>query len=204
MQYDIKEGLKQAYNNHAQEREKNGAQEWKIRVRQAFLDMLNEEEKKTVLELGAGHGRDSKFFKDNNLEVIALDISEEMIRLCKKKGVEAYARDFCDLSGLNRKFDAVWAMNSLLHVEKSKLELVLGQIDSVLNNSGLFYMGVYGGVDQEGVWEDDIYTPHRFFSFYADASIKEIVKRHFEIVSFEVIETGGKYYFQSIIMRKKG
>ena len=94
-------------------------------------------------------------------------------------------------------------MNCLLHVEKEKLDFVLHEIDSVLNSSGLFFMGVYGGIDQEGIWENDIYTPKRFFSFHSDENILRIVKEHFSIVDFQKIETHGKFHFQSIVMRKK-
>jgi len=94
-------------------------------------------------------------------------------------------------------------MNSLLHVEKSNLNLVMEEINNNLNASGLFFMGVYGGEDSEGIWDEDIYTPHRFFSFHTDESIKKYVTKYFELISFERIETGGKYYFQSIILRKK-
>lgn len=201
---DIKSSLKQTYNNHAQEREKNEMQEWKARPRQTFLTLLQKENKRTLLEIGAGHGRDSKFFKDNNLEVVAVDLSDEMVKLCREKGIEAYEHDFYNLSGINRRFDAVWAMNCLLHVEKDRLGSVLNEISLVLNTSGLYFMGVYGGFDEEGIWEDDTYTPKRFFSFYTDDSILKVVKNYFDIVRFEKIDTGGKYYFQSMILRKKG
>ena len=199
----IKEILKQSYNNYAHVREKNKLQEWKIKPRDLFLQLLLNDGKSILLDVGAGTGRDSKFFMNNNIDVIAVDLSDEMIKLCREKGIESYELDFYNLHEIGKKFDAVWAMNSLLHVEKANLNLVLQEIRSVLNPLGLFFMGVYGGEDSEGIWEDDIYTPHRFFSFYTDENIKKVVSNYFELISFERIETGGKYYFQSIIMRKK-
>lgn len=203
MDIDIKESLKEAYNAKAHERNMNEVQEWKIRPREIFLSMLEAENKSTLLEIGAGHGRDSKYFKENNLQVTAVDLSEEMVRLCREKDIEAYEMDFYNLSKLNKRFDAVWAMNCLLHVEKANLCSVLKEINGVLNPSGLFFMGVYGGEDKEGIWEDDSYIPKRFFAFYTDESIKNAVQVYFDIISFERIETGGDYYFQSVIMRKK-
>ena len=203
MTNEIKEILKQSYNNYALEREKNHLQEWKIKVRDSFLKLLLNEDKSTLLDIGAGTGKDSKFFMDNNLDVVAVDLSDEMIKLCRGKGIGAYELDFYNLHQTGKKFDAVWSMNSLLHVEKSNLNLVLEGIKSVLNPSGLFFMGVYVGEDSEGIWQEDFYTPHRFFSFYTDENIKNAVSNHFELISFEKIETGGKYHFQSMIMRKK-
>jgi cyclopropane fatty-acyl-phospholipid synthase-like methyltransferase len=203
MMSETKEILKQAYNNYAHEREKREIVEWKLRIRESFLKLLLNEGKSTLLDIGAGVGRDSEFFMNNNIDVIAVDLSNEMIKLCGAKGIESYELDFYNLHQIGNKFDAVWSMNSLLHVEKANLNCVLEEINNVLNPSGLFFMGVYGGEDSEGIWQEDIYTPHRFFSSYTDEKIKKIISNHFELVSFEIIEVGGNRHFQSIIMRKK-
>lgn len=199
---ETKEILRQSYNKYAQEREKSEIQEWKLKLRDSFLKLLLKEGKNTLLDIGAGVGRDSKYFMNYSIKVMAIDLSEEMIKLCQEKGIEAQQLDFYNIHQLGKKFDAVWSMNSLLHVEKANLEVVFEEIRNALNPLGLFFMGVYGGEDSEGIWEDDIYTPHRFFSFFSDENIKKVVSNYFEIISFERIETGGKYYFQSIIMRK--
>lgn len=198
-----RDNLKKAYNNNAHIREKNEMQAWKVKPREEFLEILKHERKSTILDIGAGHGRDSKFFKDNDLHVTAVDLSDEMIRLCREKGIEAYELDFNELHKIDKTFDSVWAMNSLLHVEKNYLPQVLQGIKDRLKSTGLFFMGVYGGEDQEGIWDDDFYSPKRYFSFYTDDSIKRIVSKYFELVSYERIDTGGKYYFQSIVLRKK-
>lgn len=203
MTREVKEILRQAYNNFAHERDKNELQEWKKRPRDLFLKLLINEGKSTLLDIGAGTGRDSKFFINNKFDVMAVDLSDEMIRLCQEKGIESYQLDFYNLHQIGKKFDAVWSMNSLLHVEKASLNFVLEEIKNVLKPFGLFFMGVYGGDDSEGIWQDDKYTPHRFFSFYTDETIQKVVSNYFQVISFERIETGGKYHFQSIIMRKK-
>jgi cyclopropane fatty-acyl-phospholipid synthase-like methyltransferase len=200
---DIKQNLIKSYNNHAGERDKNKQQEWKIETRNLFFEKLKKENKETLLDIGAGTGVDSKFFMENNFDVMAVDFSEEMIKICKKKYINSIQLDFENLHKLGKKFDAIWSMNSLLHVEKLKLNLVLKEIKSILNPNGLFFMGVYGGEDSEGFWEKDKYTPSRFFSFYTDENIKKIVSCYFEIVSFNRIETGEKYHFQAIIMKNK-
>jgi cyclopropane fatty-acyl-phospholipid synthase-like methyltransferase len=160
MSVNIKDGLRQSYNNHACDREKNEMQEWKRQPRQKFLERIKEENKKTLLEIGAGTGRDSRFFLDNNLQVTAADLSAEMVKLCREKDIKAYELDFFEIAQLNKKFDAVWAMNCLLHVEKANLGIVLQGINNVLEPSGLFFMGVYGGEDKR-VYGKKISTPQK-------------------------------------------
>ncbi|MFA6941167.1 MAG: class I SAM-dependent methyltransferase [Clostridiaceae bacterium] len=201
MKAETIDSLKESYNKYADVREKSKIQPWKAEIRKNFLELLKEEEKTTLLDVGAGPGRDSKFFSDNGLKTIAADFSREMVRLCKEKGLEARELDFLSLHLLNRKFDAVWALNSLLHIEKKDFSTVLEEIKGVLNPDGIFFLGVYGGEDFEGIREEDFYIPHRFFSFYTDEEIKEKVKKHFSIIDFKTIETGGKYHFQSLILK---
>lgn len=203
MQNNSRESLKETYNKYANIREKNEIQPWKVENRRKFLEIVKKEDKTSLLEIGAGIGRDSKFFMDNGLKVKATDLSSEMVALCKEKGIETFELDFYNIHTIKETFDCVWAMNCLLHAEKRNLPLILKEISGVLKPSGLFFMGVYGGEDSEGIWKEDIYTPHRFFSFYTDEAINEVVARCFDIVNFERIETGGKYHFQSIILRKK-
>jgi len=69
--------------------------------------------------------------------------------------------------------------------------------------NGLFFYGVYGGQNSEGIWEDDRYEPKRFFNFYTDEDIKRLVQKYFILEDFHTIDMGeGKPHFQSITLRK--
>jgi hypothetical protein len=94
-------------------------------------------------------------------------------------------------------------MNSLLHVPKSSLVSVLNNIKQIIKSGGYFYIWVYGGYNFEGVWDEDPYSPNRFFSFYQDEEIKEVVSKEFEIIHFDIVPMGGmRADYQSIILRK--
>jgi hypothetical protein len=67
-------------------------------------------------------------------------------------------------------------------------------------------MGRHGGIDFEGVWEDDGYEPKRFFSLYQDADLQQVVSEFFTISSFDPIivdRTNTELHFQSVILQKK-
>lgn len=200
----FKDNIKNYYNQEAELRESKSVKpEWKIKVRQNFYNVLKQENKKTLLELGAGAGYDSAFFMDNGLSVIAVDISNEMVIKCREKGIEAYELDFYDLSALNIKFDCIYAINSLLHVPKNDLHKVLHEIDLSLNKDGLFYLGLYGGNDTETEFiKSDISDTPRFFAFHSDIYLKNVLKDQFNIINFETLDLGTDI-FHSIILRKK-
>jgi Cyclopropane fatty acid synthase and related methyltransferases len=171
MSEKIRNELLSYYNQEAGLRNESPVQEWKYKLREAYLSLILSDNKKTLLEIGAGPGKDSKFFSDNGLKVTAVDLSAEMVRHCREKGIEAYELDYSDVRTLGRMFDCIWSMNSLLHLEKDELPPVLKELDSVLNPDGLFYMGVYGGADREAYRRDkEIPIPRFFLSFLMTVS----------------------------------
>jgi SAM-dependent methyltransferase len=80
-------------------------------------------------------------------------------------------------------FDAVYALNCLLHVPNADLPTVLRAIRTVLRPGGLFFLGVYGGEPAEGIAEDDQYDPPRFFSWRSGAQIQGFARQSFDISS---------------------
>ncbi|OZM56137.1 hypothetical protein CIB95_13595 [Lottiidibacillus patelloidae] len=73
-----------------------------------------------------------------------------------------------------------------------------------MKEDGLFYLGTYGGFDSEGIWENDSYNPKRFFAFYKESELKEIISEVFTIESFRTLPIDGEgpdYY--GMILRKK-
>ena len=141
----IKQELRKTYDLSATDRDGRDISLWKQEERQSFLELIKKEQKTTLLEIGAGPGKDSRFFQDHDLQVISTDLSPQMVQLCRAKGLEAYVMDFLNLNFPDTHFDAVYALNCLLHVPKVELPAVLTAIHRILKPSGLFFMGVYGG-----------------------------------------------------------
>jgi SAM-dependent methyltransferase len=205
MYEELIDPLRYAYDLKAYERDGYEISSWKIEERDRFLSLLKQEQKRSLLEIGSGPGKYGRFFQDNGLDVVCTDLSPEMVRLCREKGLTAYEMDFMNLDFTDRSFDAVFALNCLLHVPGNDLGRVLRAIRALLRPSGLFYMGVYGGKEFEGIWPEDRYEPKRFFSFHTDEWIQQAVTEYFEILSFRSIplEEEQDMHFQSLTLKKE-
>jgi SAM-dependent methyltransferase len=200
----MKNKLIESYNNHAQERDTYTMEAWKVEERANFLTLLQSKSKQSFLEIGAGTGRASKFFQDMGMNVTCIDLSPEMIKLCQQKGLSAQVMDMTNLDFPPDSFDAVYALNSLLHIPKADSRIVLENVKKVLKSSGLFYLGVYGSDEEfEGIWDQDAYHPKRFFSFHTDENIRQITAEIFELLYFKRIPiNGSRPHFQSLILGK--
>lgn len=196
--------LRTTYNRESAERREHAEQEtWKAAERQRFLALLQQEGKTTLLEIGAGTGKDSLFFRDNGLHVVCTDLSPAMINLCREKGLEAYVMDFLSLDFPPASFDALYALNCLLHVPTRELSAVLQKLRDLLRPDGLFFLGVYGGIEQEGVRADDWHTLPRFFAQHTDEFMQRATAPFFELVSFKAIPLQSKtWHFQSMVLRR--
>ena len=203
IRYDeVLDPLRRAYDTRAAWRDGLAKQPWKVAERQAFRDRLAPGAR--LLEVGAGTGQDSAFFQRQGLAVVAADLSPVMVEHCRAKGIEAHVRDFLHLDFPAGSFDAVFAMNCLLHVPNRDLPAVLAAIRAVLRPGGLFFAGVYGGEESaEGSLEDDQHVPPRFFSWRTDEQLLGFAAAaRFDVVDFHPVDTGGGYRFQSLTLRR--
>lgn len=208
MNYDeVKKALRDSYDKTAADRDRGGISEWKAAERANFLAWLQREQKQTLLEIGAGPGRDSLFFHEQGLSVTCTDLSPEMVKLCQAKGLNAHVMDFAQLDFAAHSFEALFALNCLLHVPKAELPALLQRLHTLLKAEGLFYIGVYGGMDFEGIWVEDSQRPQRFFSFYEDEQIQTVVGEWFEVVYFKRVvvedDAAQRPHFQSMILRPR-
>lgn len=197
--------LRGVYDQDAPRRNKRTPAAWRESIRSDYLGQLQAEGKNKLLEIGAGPGNDSAYFALHGLQIVATDLSPGMVELCQQKGLEAYVMDFLNLDFPANSFDAIYAVNCLLHVPKPDLPTVLKAIRRILKKDGVFLLGLYGGIERDGPWENDRHEPKRYFALYPDASIQKIVKQFFTLERFETIETDDSgnpdMHFQLMILR---
>jgi SAM-dependent methyltransferase len=199
---DVIGSLREAYDERAAWRDGLTKEPWKVTERQAFRDRLVPGAR--LLEIGAGTGQDSAFFQAEGFAVVAGDLSPVMVEHCRAKGIEAHVMDFLHLGFVAGSFDAVFAMNCLLHVPNSDLPGVLAAIRTIMRPGGLFFLGVYSGDRSvEGPLENDAHTPPRFFSWRTDDDLLGFAAaERFEVVDFHPVDTGRGYRFQSLTLRR--
>jgi SAM-dependent methyltransferase len=204
MDEQLLQDLRRAYDGMAPERDQLEVAPWKREERERFLALLEREGSRTLLEIGAGTGAHALFFQEQGLQVVCVDLSPQNVALCRAKGLVARTMDFLGLDFPAGSFDAVYAMNCLIHVPREDLPAVLRTVRDVLKPGGLFYLGQYGGIEQAGVWEGDHYEPKRFFSFLTDEQLQALSAACFEMVSFRRVrlEDEAGFHFQSLILRR--
>ncbi|WP_405754881.1 class I SAM-dependent methyltransferase [Anaerovibrio slackiae] len=155
----------------------------------------------SILDLGCGSGRDTKYFLSKGYAVEAWDGS---IELCKAASeftqIDVKNKLFQELSAYNF-YDGIWACSSILHLPLDELILVMTKIESALKNHGILYTSFkYGEFSGE--------RNGRYFTDMTEDIFDSILQRcpHFQII--EIWKTGdvrpGRHAEQwlNILLRK--
>ena len=202
----FRDSIARTYDDVAAQREEMGEAEWRWPIAERLLETMRERGLISLLEIGAGVGFTSRWFADRGLDVTATDLSPEQVELCRAKGLDARVADMYDLGFPDESFGAVWMMNCIHHVPSADTVDVLAGIARVIRPGGLCYLGVWGGVDEEGVLEDDFYQPPRFFCFRSDESLRSAAEEVFDVLSFETFqpeEDDDDRHMQSLVLERR-
>jgi SAM-dependent methyltransferase len=151
---------------------------------------------KKLLELGAGHGRDSIFFASNGIQVAALDYSNAGIEIIlhkakkEKKELQVNSKTFDIRNALpfpNNYFDAVYSHMFLnMKFSQDELGFIISEIRRVLKDGGFNFFSVRNNHDSfytKGIEiEKGIYNINGFeIRFFTEKDIQDLLRGHFQL-----------------------
>lgn len=154
-------------------------------------------ENKNLIELGCGNGRDSIYFAQNNLNVIAVDqVEDEMNYLNenhKEDNINFVCDDFTDLINTgsdlikNTVFDYVYSRFTFHSINEVKEDRTLDWIESNLCEEGYFLLEARSMNDpmfKQGkvLSETENFTTHYRRYMDLDKIINKLESRNFEIM----------------------
>lgn len=112
-----------------------------------------------MLDVGCGRGRWLQFFKFYGVDIVGIDLSEEAVSKCGKKGLRAYTGSIADMDMFQKQeFDMVTSITVLLHLPYDIKKNAIEEIGRVLKKGGKAIL-------IENTWDDP--SPH-VFSYSVD------------------------------------
>ena len=137
-----------------------------------------------IIDIGAGSGRDIKYFKDRGYVVEGIDASEEMCRLAADySGAEVSCERIQDWQP-EEIYDGIWANASLLHLMFNEIEEFVCRASDYLKPNGVLYIsmktGIQTGCDNNG----------RFFTDFSEEKVQQIVAKSTAFIVIDSWRTG--------------
>lgn len=142
---------------------------------------------KKILDLGCGPGRDSAVFQKKGFQPVCLDISEEMLKLCKNKGLKTMQINMEKLPIKSNIFDGIWSYTSLTTIPKIKVWKIINKLHKILKPNGILFLGLIEGTFEGWKDPDQKYAMRRYVSRYQTEEVIEKLKNKFDLLYFKKI-----------------
>jgi len=104
---------------------------------QHFLPRLSRQAH--ILDVGCGSGRDSRYFRQQGHQIIAIDASRQVAALAEKEIQQPVKVQRVQDIRYRQEFDGIWASASLLHVPAKELSDVFQRLSNALKPGGVLY-----------------------------------------------------------------
>ena len=121
----------------------------------------------SILDVGFGAARDMMHFKSIGYDVSGIDIEPNFVEHALSLGLDATLSDVREYQA-QRKYDAVWACASLLHLTQEELFPVIDKLLSFLKIDGVLFLSMKKGegmkIDEKG--RRMLYVSEKTFSSY--------------------------------------
>lgn len=172
---------------------------------------------KTILELGAGQGRDTFYFVKEGFTVHVLDYSEEGLADIRAKAKELGVEDRikCNLVDLRKEialedesFDACYShMLYCMAFTKDELKNLTNEVKRVLKTGGIQAYTSRNTRDQDYAkgdhLGDNLYVDGGFIIEFIDEDMIKDYSEGFEIIENTEFEEGGLPRILSLVIQKK-
>lgn len=159
---------------------------------------------KRILDLGCGPGRDAQALAAYGLKPLCLDLSSEMLALCKAKGLETLQMDIEQLDLPANSFDGVWSHTSLTTIPKRKVWQALAKVQTALREDGVLFLGLIEGEGEQWKEPDAKYAVRRYISRYSKDEVVDALAGRFELEKFRRIDISesGRNSYLNFLFRK--
>ena len=152
---------------------------------------------KNLIELGCGNARDSIYFAQNNLNVVAVDQVQEEIDYLnenhKEENILFVCDDFTNLANTSEDiinetdFDYIYSRFTFHSINEAKEDRTLDWIENTLDNGGCFLLEARSLNDPmfkqgKSLSDTENYTTHYRRYMNLNKIIEKLESRNFEII----------------------
>jgi 2-polyprenyl-3-methyl-5-hydroxy-6-metoxy-1,4-benzoquinol methylase len=145
-------------------------------IDQNIIDVLPNDKKAKILDIGCGFGKWLKYLKENGyIDVNGVEIGEEQNQFLKDKGFNVIKSDIVDfLKTTNHKYSLITMFDVLEHFRKDEIVELIPLLKNILSDNGILIVRVPNG---EAMYKGGImYGDFTHETFFSARSLKQVFR----------------------------
>lgn len=186
------------YEQEAVERARPALRPNRIGLRNDFIDLLAAEGRRSVVDFGAGPGRDVAGFREAGLRAVGIDlaVANATLAAASHKGSPVIPGSILAPPIRCGSFDAGWSISTLMHLDRVQADRALEAMTATLKPGAPFLIGVWGGDDEYRVDDDTIADRSRPFHLRSPETNRSLIGRWGDIEAESISDesVSGQYY----------
>jgi 2-polyprenyl-3-methyl-5-hydroxy-6-metoxy-1,4-benzoquinol methylase len=116
----------------------------RIRIWNKVKQFLNKTQNENLLDVGCGNSKNALFANTLGYKCIGIDISQKLVDISSKKGIESYKIDIMELNTQFGYFDKILCIAVLHHLETIEFQsIAIINMINCLNKSGSLLISVW-------------------------------------------------------------
>lgn len=156
--------LRSYYERESELQTRTELRGFRVGIRDDFVSLLRSEQRRSVLDLGAGPGLDGLAFAEAGLRFVGLDLAHGNGVLAARAGLSVLQGSIARPPFRSRSFDAGWSMSTFMHIPADEAAAVAAAMAEPLCPGGPLLVGLWGGARHDEIDDTRIEGERRLFS----------------------------------------
>ncbi len=182
--------LRSYYDEEARHRSRQQPTGRRVVARDNFITLLNDENRHSVLDFGAGPASDALAFNHAGLYYLGLDLAHGNSVLAAANNHTVIQASIEAPPIKPASFDAGWSMSTLMHLAADEALSAIRAIGQTLRSGAPFLVGLWGGTPKDLVDTDGIEGERRFYSLRSVAQNRRQLETIGRIEQETIWDTG--------------
>ena len=202
----IHSGLAAYYEREAELGTRSELRGERRRYREQFVELLTEELRSRLVDVGSGPGLDTAGFAAAGFDVVGVDLAHANVVRMRDASVRGVCASLYEPPFADGSFEAVWTMSTLVHVPDDRFDEAMVAMVALAAPGAPVAIGSWGGYDLEQHSEFGPVGLPRFFSWRSHDRWIAMLERHAEVEHFETHHPnpGRDEQYQFAIVRRSG
>lgn len=171
-------------------------------IRDRLIETLDAEGRRSVIDYGAGPGRDGVGFAAAGIRYVGLDLAYGNARLARTDGLDVLHASIAEPPIRAGVFDAGWSMSTFMHVPADEAAAVARAMARPLRSGSPLAVGLWGGPRRDEVDTDRLEGERRLFSLRTVEQNTQLLTAAGAVEHVEVSDVGPDgWEYQLMIVR---